>query len=88
MIMAFSNEWDEQYKNNHHMSIWPWSDLVSSIYRYANPKNGYKRVLELGCGAGANIPLFCLLTLITMASKAVNLFQNESLIITHSLATK
>ena len=56
--MAFSNEWDEQYKNNHHMSIWPWSDLVSSIYRYANPKNGYKKVLELGCGAGANIPLF------------------------------
>lgn len=56
--MAYSEEWNETYKNNSHMSIWPWSDLVSSVYRYANPKDGYKCVLELGCGAGANIPLF------------------------------
>lgn len=56
--MAYSEEWNEAYKNNSHMSIWPWSDLVSSVYRYANPKDGYQRVLELGCGAGANIPLF------------------------------
>ena len=56
--MEYSNEWNEAYKNNSHMSIWPWSDLVSCVYRYANPKDGYQRVLELGCGAGANIPLF------------------------------
>src|SRR5690242_16756931 len=40
------------------MSIWPWSDLVSYVHRYANPGAGFNRVLELGCGAGANIPLF------------------------------
>lgn len=56
--MAISNEWDELYKKKSHMSIWPWSDLVSNVYRYAHPKNGYHTVLELGCGAGANIPLF------------------------------
>ncbi|MFZ2136467.1 MAG: class I SAM-dependent methyltransferase [Xanthobacteraceae bacterium] len=38
------------------MSEWPWSDLVSLVHRHAKPENGYRRVLELGCGAGANIP--------------------------------
>lgn len=57
--MTFSQEWDQRYSENTHMSIWPWSDLVSLVYRYgknAIAKRG--RVLELGCGAGANIPLF------------------------------
>ena len=39
------------------MSIWPWSDLVSLVMQYKLPKEEF-RVLELGCGAGANIPLF------------------------------
>lgn len=56
--MGFSNEWEETYKSNAHMSIWPWSDLVSYIYRYTDYKNKSLKVLELGCGAGANIPLF------------------------------
>lgn len=56
--MSFSKEWDEQYRANAHMSRWPWSDLISAVYRNASPENGYKRVLELGCGAGANIPFF------------------------------
>ena len=43
---------------NEHLGVWPWSDLVSYIYRYARPSDGFQRVLELGCGAGANIPLF------------------------------
>ena len=57
--MGFSNEWEEQYSSNQHMSIWPWSDLVSYIYRYTEvAKRPKVKVLELGCGAGANIPLF------------------------------
>lgn len=56
--MTYSDEWNDAYKNNSHMSTWPWSDLVSCVYRYANPKDGYHHVLELGCGAGANIPFF------------------------------
>src|SRR3990172_2305781 len=55
--MTFSKEWDYRYKENTNMSTWPWSDLVSYVKRYVHlTKNS--RVLELGCGAGANIPFF------------------------------
>lgn len=53
--MGFSNEWDNIYKSNMHLSIWPWSDLVSLVKRYVKINAGCK-ILELGCGAGANIP--------------------------------
>jgi len=56
--MTFSPEWDKLYRDNAHMSIWPWSDLVSYVHRYARPMDGFRKVLELGCGAGANIPFF------------------------------
>jgi SAM-dependent methyltransferase len=56
--VTFSKEWEERYRASTHLSVWPWSDLVSYVHRYANPSAGFGRVLELGCGAGANIPLF------------------------------
>jgi len=56
--MTFSIAWDRLYAANRHMSIWPWSDLVTYVVRYASPTEGFRRVLELGCGAGANIPFF------------------------------
>ena len=56
--MTFSTEWERLYQENTHMSIWPWSDLVSYVMRYARPSGKDYRVLELGCGAGANIPFF------------------------------
>ena len=56
--MSFSQEWDNCYSNNTQMSIWPWSDLVSYVMRYARPIGPAFRVLELGCGMGANIPFF------------------------------
>lgn len=40
------------------MSVWPWTDLVSFVMRHARPTGPGFRVLELGCGAGANIPFF------------------------------
>ena len=55
--MTFSTEWNIRYKKNTHMSIWPWSDLVSLVMQNKPLKEKF-RVLELGCGAGANIPLF------------------------------
>jgi len=55
---GFSEEWDVCYKNNQQQSIWPWSDLVSYIMRYARPSGNDTTVLELGCGVGANIPFF------------------------------
>lgn len=56
--MTFSGEWDARYAENTHMSVWPWSDVVSYVMRYARPSSSDYRVLELGCGAGANIPFF------------------------------
>ena len=56
--MSFSKEWNERYIENTHLSVWPFSDLVSYIMRYARPKKPKYSVLELGCGAGANIPFF------------------------------
>lgn len=57
--MSFSKEWEKCYSQNLQQSVWPWSDLVSYVIRYAKPvcDKSYK-VLEIGCGAGANIPFF------------------------------
>jgi|TARA_B110000438_G_scaffold223948_1_gene217637 SAM-dependent methyltransferase len=56
--MSFSNEWDIRYKEGTHMSLWPWSDLVSFVMHHSYSNNHSFRVLELGCGSGANIPFF------------------------------
>ena len=55
--MTFSKEWNKRYEKHSDMSIWPWSDLVSYVMRYSH-SNKKLRVLEIGCGAGANIPFF------------------------------
>ena len=51
--------WEQIYSESKHQSIWPWSELVSLVMHFAVPmnKSGFN-VLELGCGAGANIPFF------------------------------
>jgi cyclopropane fatty-acyl-phospholipid synthase-like methyltransferase len=55
--VVFAHEWEEVYRHGEQNSVWPWSDLVSYVMRYARPGRG-ARVLELGFGAGANIPFF------------------------------
>jgi SAM-dependent methyltransferase len=62
--MGFSNQWNEQYRDNNHMSIWPWSKLVSLTMRMTDLRkaNDDFAVMEVGCGAGANIPFFAAYT--------------------------
>ncbi|MBF0124054.1 MAG: class I SAM-dependent methyltransferase [Magnetococcales bacterium] len=59
--MVFSPEWERRYVENTHASVWPWSDLVSCAMRHSAAKlaaGANTRVLEIGCGAGANVPFF------------------------------
>jgi hypothetical protein len=56
--VTFSSEWEQVYRLGAQNSIWPWSDLVSFVMRYARPDRLPYRVLELGFGAGANITFF------------------------------
>ena len=56
--MGFSAEWDKIYQTGAHNSVWPWSEVVSLTNRYFKGDKSKLRVLELGCGAGANIPFF------------------------------
>ena len=58
--MGFSIDWEERYRENTHLAIYPWSDLVSIVNNNCKEliRAGGGRVLEFGCGAGANIPLF------------------------------
>lgn len=56
--MPFAEEWDRLYSSSQHLSIWPWTDVVALTLRHVKPhRNGF-RILEVGCGAGANIPFF------------------------------
>ena len=56
--MTFSAQWEGVYRRGEQNSTWPWSDVVSYVMRYAPPTRRPYRVLELGFGAGANIPFF------------------------------
>ncbi len=56
--MTFAAEWEEAYRKNAHLSVWPWSDLITYVMRYARPTGPDFRVLEIGAGAGANVPFF------------------------------
>jgi hypothetical protein len=56
--MSFSTQWDQVYREGSNISIWPWSDLVSYMHHYGKPFSSSTKVLEIGFGAGANIPFF------------------------------
>jgi SAM-dependent methyltransferase len=56
--MAYGNEWEKLYAAGEQQSLWPWSSVVSHVFRYTKPNGPDFRVLELGCGPGANVPFF------------------------------
>lgn len=55
---GFSIEWEKLYKRNLHSPLWPWSDVISYVNIYCKNNVNFKKVLEIGCGSGANIPFF------------------------------
>ena len=50
-----NNPWNKLYKQQQHQSIYPWSNLVSVVKNFYNNKKSNVKVLEIGCGMGANI---------------------------------
>jgi SAM-dependent methyltransferase len=60
-MSGFSEEWNDTYSERPRLTSWPWSDLVSLVYRYCKDIDNNDKeicVFELGCGAGPNIPFF------------------------------
>ncbi|MCG8637443.1 MAG: class I SAM-dependent methyltransferase [Desulfobacterales bacterium] len=51
-------KWESVFKKNQHTSRWPWSDLISYVVKYGGITEEGGKVLELGCGTGANVPFF------------------------------
>ena len=60
MTATVAKAWDDLYASGRQISIWPWSDVVSLVMRHARPPADQPdfRMIELGCGVGANIPFF------------------------------
>lgn len=56
--MSFCVEWDSLYQSGKHQTKWPMSDVVSYTMRYLPKTQKRLRVLELGCGTGANISFY------------------------------
>lgn len=56
MGKGFSEQWDDIYKKREQLTSWPWSDLVSLLFNHCKDVITGGVVLELGCGAGPNIP--------------------------------
>lgn len=54
--MTSCDAWENLYAAGRHGSVWPWSDLVSLVMRHVRPSGSPLDVLEVGVGAGANIP--------------------------------
>ena len=72
--------WDKLYSKRLHFSRWPWSDLVSACSKYFQ-FNKKLKVLEIGCGVGANVPFFlsknCSYTGVDISKNAIKFLKRE-----------
>ena len=73
--------WDKIYKNNLHLSTWPWTDIVTLVNRYTDYKIRKKlNIVEIGSGLGANINF--------LKKNNNNYFGNEESIIAYKFLKK
>ena len=35
--MGFDQDWEKTYASGTHLSVWPWSDIVSLVNRHCKP---------------------------------------------------
>jgi SAM-dependent methyltransferase len=56
--MSHLQDWEQLYQQGRHISRWPWSDMVSIVKSHMPTTQPGAKVLELGSGAGANVPFF------------------------------
>ena len=50
--------WNKLYNQKKHMSVWPWTPVISLVNKFLKKNKKTIKVLEVGCGVGANIPFF------------------------------
>ena len=50
--------WDKLYNQKKHISVWPWTSVISLVNLFFKKNRKSIKVLEVGCGVGANIPFF------------------------------
>ena len=53
----FGNRYDEVYREGLQKSVWPWSSVVTILHKLKKYLNPNAKILEIGCGMGANIEL-------------------------------
>lgn len=56
--MSFDQNWEKSYTQNRSLAKWPWSKVIGMIKRHGKGLTEGSKILELGCGVGANIPFF------------------------------
>ena len=53
----FGNRYNSVYTAGMQKSIWPWSSVVTILHKLKSNLHSKAKILEIGCGMGANIKL-------------------------------
>ena len=54
---SFGDRYDKVYREGLQKSVWPWTSVVTILHKLKKGLNPNAKILEIGCGMGANINL-------------------------------